>query len=200
MVGPGESAAPPLEGLERFSLGKFARPGRHGGGPAGRALRLSPQGRAGCSASPGRPAGVEGREPPSGTARSARLLPRSRRDAAVGPRGARNTPLFCRRGGPNAPREPCAWPRPPAGHRCGAFCRRGDPPGRSAERGISLPAPPRREGARFSRRGRRPGLRGLRGGTPARASSRLPGCGRDSSSARGCVLVSRRGASSWGRG
>ena len=140
LVSRGESAAPRQERLERFSPGKFVRPGRQGGGSTGRAPRLSSQGRAGCSASPGRPAGVEGREPPSETASSACLGPRSRRDAAVGLRGARNTPLSCGRGRRGAPLEPCAWPLFPVGRRCGPSCWRQDPPGCPSERGSSLPA------------------------------------------------------------
>lgn len=70
-----------------------------------------------------RPAGVEGPEPPSGTARSACLLSLSRGDAAFGLRGSRNTPLS---------------PPPPLPRRSAGAVRLAASPGRAPAAALSL--------------------------------------------------------------
>lgn len=139
------------------------------------------------------PARVEGPEPPSGPARSPRLLPRSCRDAAFGLRGARNTPLSPppplpgrSAGALRSAARPCrrrvqnVFPAPAfAGALCRALCRRRGAPGQ----------------------GQGPGSRSPRDPRPARTSPRLRGPDGDSSSARDASLW-RRGkggvSTSWG--
>lgn len=192
------SAAPPQERQEGFWSGKFERRGRSGGGRVGRARRWFPQGRAGCGASPGRPGpGVGPGAAVRGCAPGSPRLPVPLRRGLQAPSRREHAPLPRRRECPGAPPEPCAWRRPPAG-RPGAERAPGAPLRLGAGQGAGA-LPCGRGGEPAGGPGRGPGSRSPRGRRAARASHRLLGCGGHGGSARGCVLGSRRDASSWSR-
>lgn len=142
---------------------KVWRGGRRRSGRAASARRLSPQGRAGCSASPGR--SRSGRGP--GAAARARALPSPPSPVLPGrgfwaPRRKAHAPLPRPRCCPGAPLEPCARRLVPGGRRvqnvspapgfAGALCRARErtPAGKEAPRvraegpktSPNLPSPP----------------------------------------------------------